>query len=71
MKKAKDFLVALQGLCFQHNVKFTTSVGIVEDDEIKELTAEPDGCRIEVVNTKVIGKDRNKKFKCGVGKFGS
>ena len=72
MKKAKEFLVELQALCFKHNIKFTSMAGVVEvDNEIKQLTAQPDGCMIEVINTKAIGRERNKRLKFGVGKFGS
>jgi hypothetical protein len=72
MKNAKEFLVDLQALCFKHKVKFTSSTGKVdEDSEIATLTAEPEGCLIEVRDTKAIGSQRNKRLKVGVGKFGS
>ena len=70
MKNAKEFLVELQALCFKHNIKFTSYAGVASrDNVIKQLTAEPDGCLIEVINTKAIGKDRSKRLITGVGKF--
>jgi hypothetical protein len=72
MKNAKEFLVELQALCFKHKVKFTSTAGKADNDgEIAVLTAEPDGCVIEVRNLKAIGRDRQRRLRVGVGKFGS
>jgi hypothetical protein len=72
MKNAKEFLVELQALCFKHKVKFTSWAGKADSDsEIAVLTAEPEGCVIEVRNTKAIGRERQKRIRVGVGKFGS